>query len=130
MVELKNPMVQLARDRLNGNFQNLIIMKDAIQIWHSENLLDETKNGITLKGMMINSCFLKRVKLEDRLEEKEHAFFISVEQALFDQLEWVQMSGKLINLSQNDQFTFYNIYKSKTLYFYILEWRLNAKKLK
>ena len=130
MVEPKNPMVQLARDRLNGNFQNLIIMKDAIQIWHSENLLDETKNGITLKGMMINLCFLKRAKLEDRLEEKEHAFFISVEQALFDQLEWVRMSGKLINLSQNDQFTFYNIPKSKTLYFYNLEWKLNAKKSK
>ena len=58
MVEHRNPMVQLARDRLNGNFQNLIIMRDAIQIWPSENLLDETKNGITLKGMMINSWFL------------------------------------------------------------------------
>ena len=112
MVEHKNPMVLLARDRLNGNFQDLIFMRDAIQIWLLENLLDETKNGITMKSMMINLCFLIRVKLEDRLEEKEHAFFISVEQALFDPLEWVRMSGKLINLSQNDQFTFYNIHKS------------------
>ena len=57
---------------------------------------------------MINICFLKRAKLEDRLEEKDPIFFINVVQAKFDQPEWVEMCGKLINLSQNDQFTFYN----------------------
>ena len=77
---------------------------------------------------MINICFHKRAKLEDNLEEKDLIFFINVVQAKFDQPEWVETCGKLINLSQNDQFIFNNI----LTYLYILysEWIRNAKKSK